>query len=323
MSEREQRAAELAASMPDSPEQLLDMAVAAVDALHAAVVAGEQAEAMAAEDRYEAVIWKLNGGTHFGCLAGEDAPGHRVERHCRALPGMVPKWGQSGEFLIVVEGIRALVEFGDGMGAMHSGYVFRAVDLNRPFISETGYRSHYAGVQMGCYVDEVASSIFADYLKERKHLIEGGYRDRLSRELLPAWMVRLEPPACRTPATLSVPPGHELVDVILPKRQAFIVRKWAVQAQEKLAALAADMYARKGVFKPGVRCEVVKVYRECFAKELGKTVIITRVDPGAMRLWAYMDRPVEFTFRNGKREIFYDPKCRTYLFHFDQLRPLP
>ena len=323
MSERDKQAAELAASMPDDQAALLDVAMASVDDLHAAAIGGDQKATRAAADRYEATVWKLNGGTFFGCMADVNAPGHLVERHCRAVPGEVPKWGQSGDFLIEVEGIRAMVEFGDGMSLLHTEFIFHAVDLDKPFISETGYRCHYDDIYLRQCVDEAAAAVFAAYLKDKKHPIDEEYRDRLAKGLLPAWLVRLDPPACRSPATISVPPGHELVDVILPKHQAFIARKWAAQAQERLAAKAADLYAKKGMFKPGLRCEVVKVYRRCFAKELGKPVIITRVDPDSMQVWAYMDRPVEYKICKGRREIFYDPKCRTYRFHFDQLRPFP
>lgn len=236
MSERDKLAAELAASMPDNQAALLDVAMASVDELHAAVIASDQEAARAAADRYEASYWKLNGGTFFGCMADENAPGHLVRRHCRAEPGEVPKWGQSGTFLIEVEGIRALVEFGDGMGVLHAEFIFHAVDLDKPFISETGYRCHYDDIYLGNCVDEAALTILAAYLKDKKHPIDDEYRDRLAKELLPAWMVRLDPPARRIPATISVPPGYDLVDVILPKHRAFIARKWAAQAQEKLAA---------------------------------------------------------------------------------------
>ncbi len=80
---------------------------------HAAVLAGDDAAASTAAERYEATVWKLNGGGFFGCMGAEDAAGKIIERHCRAVPGAVPMWGQRGEFVIQVEGIRALVEFGD------------------------------------------------------------------------------------------------------------------------------------------------------------------------------------------------------------------
>ena len=41
------------------------------------------------------------------------------------------------------------------------------------------------------------------------------------------------PPARREPATVTVPAGFVLVDVVLPKQKAFIVKKWAEAAKAK------------------------------------------------------------------------------------------
>lgn len=42
-------------------------------------------------------------------------PGASIDRHCSAAPGDVPRWGQAGQFLIEVEGLGALVDFGGGI----------------------------------------------------------------------------------------------------------------------------------------------------------------------------------------------------------------
>ena len=349
MSEREQRAAELAASMPDTVPELLDVAAAAVDALHAAVMAGDQEAAELAADRYEATIWKLNGGTFFGCVADEDAPGNLVENHCRAAPGTVPKWGQSGTFLVTVDGIRALVEFGDGMGALRTHFAFHVVDLDKPFISETGYRSHFDEMHAGQTVDEVAGAILTAYLKEKQHQVEPSYRDRLAREPLPAWLARVTPPPCRLPAT--PPPGFVLVDVVLPAHRAFIVRKWAAQARSRIegeqakqqaqaevaealeerkrelaqqAAKAARLNAKEegGPFRPGQRCEVMSVHHPVFAGDVGKFVIVTKVSQDTRQVWAHDDRPATYRInRNGRRVVQFNPKSVRSIYSFDQLRP--
>ena len=49
-------------------------------------------------------MWKLNGGTFFGCLADDLAAGKIIEKHCASALGKVPMWGQTGQFLIEVEG---------------------------------------------------------------------------------------------------------------------------------------------------------------------------------------------------------------------------
>lgn len=100
---REQHAAALAASMPDDKAGLLAVALVAVQEQHAAVLAGDDAAASTAAERYEATVWKLNGRGFFGCMGDDDAAGKIIERHCRAVPGAVPMWGQRGEFVIQVE----------------------------------------------------------------------------------------------------------------------------------------------------------------------------------------------------------------------------
>ena len=107
-------AAELLAELPTDRDELLAAAVAAVVEIDAAIMRGDGAAAEAASDRYEAVIWKMNGGTHVGSMADHDAPGQVIERHCAAVPGDVPLWGQRGQFLVADGDMRALVEYEAG-----------------------------------------------------------------------------------------------------------------------------------------------------------------------------------------------------------------
>ena len=58
----------------------------------------------------------------------------------------MPLWVQQGSFVVTVAGTRVRVEtgglFGIGCGSgFWPGFVAHAVELDRPFISETGYRS--------------------------------------------------------------------------------------------------------------------------------------------------------------------------------------
>ena len=138
------------------------------------------AEVERATSRYEAVTWKLNGGTFFGCQGGPEAAGCVIDRHCSAAPGDVPCWGQAGQFLVEVEGLRALVDFGGGVGVMGSHFEFNAVDLDKPFISETGYRSHFDTAQGCMTVDEVARGILAAQRAEKKRpvMVEASLESR-------------------------------------------------------------------------------------------------------------------------------------------------
>jgi hypothetical protein len=347
MSRNKDRAAELAASMPDAQDELLAVAAAAVDALQVAVLAGDQDAADLARDRYNATIWKLNGGTFFACVADENAPGNVVDRHCQAEPGAVPKWGQSGAFLVAVDGIRALVEFGSGLGWLGAHFAFRVVDLDKPFITETGYRSHFDEMRAGQTVDEAATAILAGYLKEKRPaLVAPSSRDRLALEPLPAWLTQATPPPCRLPA--ATPPGFVLVDVVLPAHRAFVARKWAAQARDRMeadqarqreqaqaekaareagqrAAEAARLNAEDGgeQFCPGQRCEIISAHHQVFRqKQVGKFVIVTSVSRDTRQVWAHDDAEARYRInRNGRKVLDYDPKCVLSIYSFDQLRP--
>lgn len=229
--------AKLAALMPTDRAGLLAVAKVAADELHAGVMACDDDAVKLAKNRYEAATWKLNGGTLFGSQGDQEAAGCLIDRYCSAEPGDVPGWGQLGQFLIEAKGLRALVDFGGGIGLMGCHFVFNAVDLDKPFVSETGYRSHFDRLRGGITVDAAASAIFSDLIKtKRLEQIEQASRDRLARCALPEWLVNLVPAPCRVPATPIVPKGFALVDVVLPAHRAFIVRKWATDAQVKIKA---------------------------------------------------------------------------------------
>ncbi len=355
-------AAELLAELPTDRDELLAAAVAAVVEIDAAIMRGDGAAAEAASDRYEAVIWKMNGGTHVGSMADHDAPGQVIERHCAAVPGDVPLWGQRGQFLVADGDMRALVEYEAGYGGpLGAHFQFHVIDLDRPFISETGYRSHFDTAQGCMTVDEVARGILAAQRAEKKRpvMVEASYRDRLADAPLPAWLAGLEPPARREPATVLVPPGFVLVDVVLPSHRAFIARRWAAEAATRIkAAKAAELNAKgKGVgperdpaspettmpsssaascsiarnddggsadqveFKPGQRCEIVSVHHPVFNRYIGKRIIIVKVHPDTRQVWAHDDRPITYkTNRAGRRVVDSDPSCIQSIYGFDQLR---
>nr|pir klcB protein - Enterobacter aerogenes plasmid R751 [Klebsiella aerogenes] len=350
-------AAELLAELPADCDGLLAAAVAAVVEIDAAVMRGDGAAAELAGDRYEAIIWKLNGGTNFGCMADDEAAGRVIERHCAAVPGDVPLWGQRGQFLAVAGDVRALVEYEAGYGGpLNAHFQFHAVDLDRPFISATGYRSHFDTARGCMTVDEVARGILTAMLAEKKRpvLIEANYRDRLADAPLPDWLAGLVPPARREPATVTIPPGFVLVDVVLPAHKAFIARRWAAEAAGKVKAARARSNAKgkpgaaseiriggngdalqhrqewacqaradlvEFTPAPGQRCEIVSVHHPVFAKEIGKRVIIVKVHPDTRQVWAHDDRPVTYkTNRAGRRVVDSDPSCIQSIYGFDQLR---
>ena len=337
-------AAELLAELPTDRDELLAAAVAAVVEIDAAIMRGDGAAAEAASDRYEAVIWKMNGGTHVGSMADHDAPGQVIERHCAAVPGDVPLWGQRGQFLVADGDMRALVEYEAGYGGpLGAHFQFHVIDLDRPFISETGYRSHFDTAQGCMTVDEVARGILAAQRAEKKRpvMVEASYRDRLADAPLPAWLAGLEPPARRAPATVLVPPGFVLVDVVLPSHRmtcsivkaddAEPVEGGPVSPETTMpgASAATCSIARNGdggpadlvEFKPGQRCEIVSVHHPVFDRYIGKRIIIVKVHPDTRQVWAHDDRPVTYkTNRAGRRVVDSDPSCIQSIYGFDQLR---
>ncbi|MGZ8181799.1 MAG: klcB [Methylobacter sp.] len=320
---RDREMAELAAFMPDDSAGLMALAFISVTEFHEAVLSGDVDKAAAVSARYDATIWKLNGGTFFGSVADEQAAGSMIERHCRAVPGKVPMWGQRGEFIIITGEVRALVEYSQ-VGRIGAHFAFHAVDLDSPFISETGYKSHFDNIRGGCSVDEAATSIFADYIKEKRYNIKADNRNRLARQVLPDWMADLA--ARRAPATPIVPQGFVLVDVILPSHQAFIVRKWAELAQTRTKVAPMDQVDARDEtegFRVGQRCQIISMHHPVFAKEIGKVVIVTKVNPANRSVWAHDDKPTKFRInRNGRQVIEYDPRCIQSGYGFDQLRIL-
>ncbi|MGH6846307.1 MAG: hypothetical protein ACREC0_02375 [Methylocella sp.] len=154
---------------------------------HAAMLAARIDEAMSIREDAHRLAAKLNGGT-CGIIAGPDAPGCILERESAAAPESFPLWGQAGEFAVTVGAMRVRVEmkgmFGIGStSGPFPGFYAHAVDRDRPFLSETGFRS-FLGVsgQMtpGLTPEAFAHAVVAAYvdreLKGRLKTIERRYR---------------------------------------------------------------------------------------------------------------------------------------------------
>ncbi len=112
---------------------------------HAAMLVADEEAVMRERREARALARKLNGG-ESGILAHDDAPGYVLARETAAPQGRVPLWGQNGDFVVEVFGMRVRIEmhgmFGIGSTATFwPGFAARAVDFNAPFLSETGYRS--------------------------------------------------------------------------------------------------------------------------------------------------------------------------------------
>ena len=104
--------------------------------------------------------------------------------------GTVPLWGQTGDFIITVDDMRVRIELEGmfGLAARFSfwpGFSAHAVDHDRPFLSETGYRSFlgiHAEPQPGLTPDTFTRNVIATYvereLKGKLEAIADRYRDK-------------------------------------------------------------------------------------------------------------------------------------------------
>lgn len=127
------------AALPNDPAELEATASRVLALYHDAMLASDVQALDDAHLVHQACVVKLNGGTAFGCATVHDALAVKFA----APAGQVPKWGQAGEFLLEVDGVRMVVKMDVGSLANHCGAELRAVDFDKPFVSRTGYRHQY------------------------------------------------------------------------------------------------------------------------------------------------------------------------------------
>jgi hypothetical protein len=104
----------------------------------------------------------------------------------------VPLWGQLGDFVIDVRGLPVRIEqdgilgIGAGTGTL-LGFETHAVDYNRPFISNTGYRSFigvHGNMPAGMTPDSVAAEVIKAHIdKELKGKLQKIERSYVEREV--------------------------------------------------------------------------------------------------------------------------------------------
>ena len=144
---------------------------------HAAVLAGDEAGAKRLQEEARLLALKLNGGER-GYLADESAPGCILQRRTAERPGKVPLWGQVGSFLVEACGMQVQIEARGLFGVCgYASFNAHAVDFDRPFLSETGYRS-FLGYGP-CGVPGLTVDAYA------RRVIEGHVQAELRGRLLP------------------------------------------------------------------------------------------------------------------------------------------
>jgi hypothetical protein len=158
------------AHLPGTMEEAIPYYRKLIEKHHAAMIAGDAPTAMKIREEAEELAYKLNGND-AAIKGGPDAPCYVLERATTAPAGTVPMWGQTGEFTITVGDMPVRIEqdgiFGTGAHAMlWPGFAAHAVDYQKPFLSETGYRSF-----IGCHAD----------------MVPGITPDALARGMIQAW----------------------------------------------------------------------------------------------------------------------------------------
>ncbi|MCQ0987223.1 hypothetical protein [Jiella marina] len=165
----EKETGHLPGSMEAAVPYLLDL----FTAHHAAMLAADIEEALRLRGEAHRLAEKLNNGEP-GILAGPDAPGCVLERLTAAADGTVPLWGQTGSFIIETHGIRVRIEMSGlfGIGASFCtwlNFAAHAVDWDKPFLSQTGYRS-FMGVHTepvpGLTPETFAAKIIAAHVEK-------------------------------------------------------------------------------------------------------------------------------------------------------------
>lgn len=166
--QQERQCAHLPGTMPEAVPFFRGL----IDRHHAAMLEGGADAVCELRDEARLRAVKLNR-YEAGILADDDAPGRVLDRLTRAAPGAVPLWGQSGQFEIMLEGMRVAIDMDGifGIGASHMawlGFSAHALDFDKPFISETGYRSFLGcggNLLPGYTPERFASEIIAAHIR--------------------------------------------------------------------------------------------------------------------------------------------------------------
>jgi len=206
--ERDRKLSLIAAGLPDDRQQLLDEGHQVITLYDRAVTAGDKANAKEAGWIWTAIIWKLNGGTTFGSIDVARA----LDKHCQSSLGVCPKWGQYGDFLLEHNGVRVWASYQGEPEPDEVDYQsveFRVVDIDRPFISETGFMSSRVEPFSGGSVAEACGRSFAREVETGRDLNTGQEKPRKSLpmvktwessrgpEPIPMWLQLVEPAPCR------------------------------------------------------------------------------------------------------------------------------
>ena len=183
------------AALPEAPAELEALAEQYQRTFNAAVLAGHLDVLKGQDDALAAVATKLNGGVSRGALADDGPLAAIIARKAPPL-GQVPQWGQDGEFLLEVDGIRIRVRARSSNLNVVLHVDLNVVDLDQLFVSETGYRSTYiwADRSLGLTVDQAVRRDVEQMLAAKggkPRMVEPDAYVRQRWEGVPAWLADL------------------------------------------------------------------------------------------------------------------------------------
>jgi hypothetical protein len=149
------------AHLPSTMEEAIPYYRGLIEKYNAAMLLRDLPAIEKIQQEAEDLAVKLNGGELLGIMGGPDAPVYVLERATAAPSGTVPTWGQT------------------------AGFSAHAVDYEKPFLSETGYRSfigYRPDFEPGMTPDVLAQGMIRDYItgkcKGKKRNIQQTYVER-------------------------------------------------------------------------------------------------------------------------------------------------
>jgi len=187
--EKEKQTAHLASDIDTGIEQYRGL----LEQHNAAMLAGDEKGAVAVQKEAVRLAVKLNDGEP-GILGGPEAPGYVLMNGTAAVPGTVPIWGQKGEFDIKVGDTPVHIRMDGMLGISRHcniwpGFDATVVEPDKPFVSETGYRSFigvHAKLAPGLTPDVFAREVIQSYLKAEckgnLRPVKQEYRERYRQE---------------------------------------------------------------------------------------------------------------------------------------------
>ncbi|WP_106805744.1 KlcB family protein [Pseudomonas sp. S5D5] len=175
--------------LPDDRGELEQLAADMLQLFNDAMIAASARDIETSALRYNAVVYRLHGNTFMGS-GTKDGAGGQLCKKLAAPAGVVPGWGQAGEYLLEVEGMRLRVVVDPwGMSGTYS-LSFYAVDASAKFISETGYLSQFL------HPDKHVGQTFGQAVRGLvEQLLQGEFKPKAIREderakvSVPAWLV--------------------------------------------------------------------------------------------------------------------------------------